>query len=849
MMTSSRQKISLGAVVFLLMLSSVLLVPLRTFFTDADVDVLLSLRGDRDVSKDVLLVYIDSQDIESLGGWPITRDYYGYLIHVLHNAGARVIALDVLFSTENSHYPEYDKDLSHFARIAGNVCLPFAFSHLADEVTLNGAAYLLGDAPHYPFAMLESSLAGMGFGNLADETVARHSLLAAVQRDSVVPSLGLECARQFLFGKNSKLLIEKNRIIISADSGRVVIPTDARHRIRLNHFGALDRLQSMSLIDLFQTYQKSPDSLHVQGKLVFIGVIAPGAAPIKTTPLLSSFPATLIHLTAAENIIAQNYIRTPSALLLALIILIFIAATIFCLARQVRRILIYVIVICVYILGAVLLFKLSARALPLLQPLFASLLSAALLLVLAYRNRKKNDLHIQKQYANEISSKEQQLADARKSMQQLKNQMADEKARTAESDSAAKQQLETREKEIAQLQKELRDMNAAAEKAPPVAHETFPNIIRASKSPLNHVLDLVIKVAPNDIPVLISGETGAGKEMIAQAIHTSGSRAGKPFIAVNCGALPETLLESELFGHEKGAFTGASSRRLGRFELADNGTLFLDEITETSVNFQAKLLRVLQENTFERLGGEKTIHVNVRIITASSKNIAAQVATGLFREDLFYRLNGFPIDLPPLRDRRHDIPLLAHHFLEKYQYEKLSLSEHAMQLLQNYGWPGNVREVENVIRRAAILAQSDGRNLIQEIDLPHSLSADLNGAVAYRSFDEHVLETLRALKFTHSSINQAAKTLGEKDRGTITGYFRGLCFQHLVNADFDIDKAAATLAGCDEPDVISRVKAKINHYLDGAKKSQKREAAFKGLPKIYHPYLDQIIKFGMSGNS
>ena len=841
MMINTRQKISVGAVVFILLLAGVLVRPINNFFTNADVDILFALRGDRNASKDVYFIYVDSQDIDALGGWPITRDYWGYLIHVLHNAGAGVIALDVLFSTENSRYPEYDKDLSRFAQIAGNVCLPLAFSHLEDNVTLNDAVFLLGDAPHFPFALLDSSIAGRGFSNLADESVARHSLLTVVHHDSIVPSLGLECARRFLFGDQAKLLVKKNRLVISADSGKVVIPTDAQHQIRLNHFGALDRLQSMSLIDVLQTLQESPDSPQLKGKLVFVGVIAPGAAPIKTTRLLSSFPATLIHLTAAENIITQNYIRTPSALFLTLLLFLVIGATLFGTARKLRRIICYFVVIVVYISGAVLLFKTSAFALPLLQPLAASLFSVTTLFIFSFRTQRKQNQKEQEQHAHAMAAKQQQVAEAQNTLKKLQEQLADAKVRTAESAQAAHDQIKAGEKEIAKLQAELRDMNAVKEKMTAAPFEEFPHIIRAPKSPMNHALDLVLKVAPNDISVLISGETGAGKEMIARAVHASSPRAGGPFIAVNCGALPETLLESELFGHEKGAFTGATSRRLGRFELADNGTLFLDEITETSANFQAKLLRVLQEKTFERLGGEKTISVNVRIIAASSNNITARVSEGLFREDLFYRLNGFPIDLPPLRERRIDIPFLVHFFLNKYQHQKLFVSERALELLQNYGWPGNVRELENVIRRAAILAHSDGRTLIQATDLPRSLSVDLSGAVAYRSFDEHVLETLRALKFSHSSINQAAKALGEKDRGTITGYLRGLCFQYLVNSNFDIDAAAARLAGSDEPEVIARVKAKMNHYLDGAK-SRKKEATLKGLPKFYHAYLEMIYK-------
>ncbi|AET66269.1 response regulator with CheY-like receiver, AAA-type ATPase, and DNA-binding domains [Desulfosporosinus orientis DSM 765] len=221
------------------------------------------------------------------------------------------------------------------------------------------------------------------------------------------------------------------------------------------------------------------------------------------------------------------------------------------------------------------------------------------------------------------------------------------------------------------------------------------------------VKQLVERVALTPATVLVQGESGTGKEMVAHAVHTLSPRAKGPFIRVNCAALTETLLESELFGHEKGAFTGAHARKIGRFELADTGTLFLDEISELSFNVQAKLLRVLQERTFERVGGEKTIKVDVRIIAATNRNLLAEVEDGRFRADLYYRLNVFPIAIPPLRERREDIPCLVEHFLEKLRnYGQIkTLSPIVLTQLMAYDWPGNVRELENVIERMVIVSQ------------------------------------------------------------------------------------------------------------------------------------------------
>jgi len=235
----------------------------------------------------------------------------------------------------------------------------------------------------------------------------------------------------------------------------------------------------------------------------------------------------------------------------------------------------------------------------------------------------------------------------------------------------------------------------------------FENIIGHSP-PMLKVFDLIRQVAKWNTTVLIRGESGTGKEVVANSIHFNSGCAGGPFLKLNCAALPDTLLESELFGHEKGAFSGAVSQRKGRFELADNGTLFLDEIGEISASFQAKLLRVLQEGEFERVGGSTTIKVNVRIIAATNRNLEEEVTKGAFREDLYYRLNVMPIQMPPLRDRTEDIPQLSEFLLNRISEQQggrpLEIKESAIRLLMKHNWPGNVRELANRLERAAIMS-------------------------------------------------------------------------------------------------------------------------------------------------
>ena len=253
--------------------------------------------------------------------------------------------------------------------------------------------------------------------------------------------------------------------------------------------------------------------------------------------------------------------------------------------------------------------------------------------------------------------------------------------------------------------------------------------ILGSSGALQRTLDVVRKVARSSTTVLVRGETGTGKELIAGAIHHNSQRASRSFVKVNCAALQENLLESELFGHEKGAFTGADKQRIGRFEQADGGTLFLDEVGDMSANTQAKILRVLQEHELERLGGTRTIRVDVRLIAATNRNLAAMVANGRFREDLYYRLNVVSIEMPPLRERKEDIPSLAQSFVQRFRTELKKPLEgihpEALKQLMRHHWPGNIRELENTIERAALMAE--GRTITPDDlrigDLPSSAEA------------------------------------------------------------------------------------------------------------------------------
>ena len=303
-------------------------------------------------------------------------------------------------------------------------------------------------------------------------------------------------------------------------------------------------------------------------------------------------------------------------------------------------------------------------------------------------------------------------------------------------------------------------------------------------SPAMHEIYMVVgRSAQTDATVLITGETGTGKELVAHVIHSNSTYRGGPLVKVNCAALPETLLESELFGHEKGAFTNALTQRKGRFELAHKGSIFLDEIGEMSLSTQRKLLRVLQEREFERVGGSLPIKVDTRVIAATNKNLEVEVDAGRFREDLYYRLNVIRINMPPMRDRREDIPLLVEHFLDKHRYsasaQPARISEEALQLLVKHEWPGNVRELENTVQRAVVMSQGG------VITSDHILLSSFN--------DRHLIDVARLVREN----TPLAEILGQVEKLALT--------EALQTNDGDRSQASRSL-GLDRPVFYEKLK-------------------------------------------
>ncbi len=855
---SRKNIIILITIFFIFSLCTTLPLPWNEPINDAIIDLQFQIRGDRAISEEIIFIFIGDEDIDALGGWPISRDYYSYLIHILQSQKARVIGLDVLFSKPDNNHPEFDRILSDFIKSAGNICLPFTFSELILPENMgksDSLSLLKGKNITLTLKALLKNSAAKGFSNFELESIIRRAPLVVQFNDEVLFSFGLELARLYLNDQYPAGINPQGLELTDPKGNKYLIPTDNLGRIRLNHFGDIENIQAISLVDLLDHYRENKNIIDLKDKLVIAAVTASGIANLKTTPLSSTLPASLIHATIAENCVQQNFLVEIPVIWSWLIILIstVLAFVVSRLSRFLLRIVLATGIILLSFLISMTLFTFANLIISGFYPLLTFTITFTTFRVQQRKQHAILDASLKLLFNEQINLKEKELEETKIKFADLEAELT----KTARLSDQTYQLAIERNDTILQLEKELNDLKTySIPKVQPV-HIEFTEIIHSDDSPMKSILDLVTKIRSDDIPVLIMGETGTGKEMIAQAIHQTSYRKNAPFVAINCGALSETLLESELFGHEKGSFTGAQTRRKGRFEIADGGTIFLDEITETSPAFQARLLRVLQEKTFERLGGEDTIHTDIRIIAATNKKIMEEMESGRFRSDLFYRLNGFPITLPSLKERKGDIPLLVMHFLKKYKFESLNgFSDRAMEILQSYHWPGNVRELENSVRRSAILAQSENRKLVQETDLPEEMSITdpiLAMQTIHIPLEQQILEMLQRMNFSHTAISQTAKALGNRDRGTITEYFRGICFEQLVKTNFNLEETARKIAGTSEESVIKKVDVKINEYLNNLKSQLFDEdsikegkeilpAAFKGLPKKYHTYLKRVFE-------
>ena len=828
------------------------------------------LRGRLQADSNIVIVYIDNDAIRDMGR-PVRRNFYALMVKALTDLQVKVIGIEVMFEEPGAEYPEYDELLATTIAKAQRVVLPSYFAFVSDIEESGGRRRndLRFDFPgvigvdwegrdfHQPLQIFLSGSAGIGHLNLENDTDIP---LFVRGENGVVPAFGMELLRVFKGAGRPEIVFGNGTVTIGSSTQFVVGDDAIAH---LNFPGPINSFRAYPFLEVLRSYDAirvdRVTSVPVQllkDKIVLISVVAEDHSVYLTTPVASRYPSIGLHATFLDNALQSRFLRYPGGTFLYLLSFLLglscVGAILF-LKSPIDKVVACGILV-VFCLASAMLFRSAAYVLPVTPPLFTGLIGtvAALFYQQRLAGAAVHALQAEKDaIAEELRNKESRVKEIEGELLQL------EAAKSADRTAELLEEIRRYKAEIHALSSRADDM----EEFPVIADETgdtrgeYEGIIYGRSGPMGPVIAFVGKIADNNAPVLILGESGTGKELVARAIHARSSRAGGPFIAVNCGALSENLLESELFGHERGAFTGAVKDRLGRFELADGGTIFLDEIGEVTEAFQLKLLRVLQEGELERVGGTRTIKVDVRVLAATNKDLKEQVKLKRFREDLFYRLNVLAVSLPPLRERRDDIPLLTRHFLGR-EGGDIRVSRNVMNALQAYPWQGNIRELESILTRCVLMARADDRTLISLKDLTEEVVAATQGKIA---LEDQVLESLREKGFSRSSVSDTAEELGGLSRGTVAEYLRGHCLKAFVENGFRIELATKHVSLSSDTEVNDRLRKKVLEYLSNIAEASDPSQSWddvmaalkpktKNLPQRFHPYVEKVAEAYYKGS-
>jgi transcriptional regulator with GAF, ATPase, and Fis domain/CHASE2 domain-containing sensor protein len=824
------------------------------------------IRGSVQPDSNIVVVYIDDAAVRVMG-WPLRRNFQALMLSALTDLKVRAVGIELLFEDPRPEYPEYDDLLARMIAVAPPTVLTSYFDSLTLSPQLPGNVEAqnrgefsfpaVDDPPHRgsgfhaPLENFGKAATGIGHVNFDDRGGVPLFILS---EKGIVPAFGFELVRVFSGAGRATVQSDGSEASMKMWGQRYRWAL-ANGEAKLNFPGSLRSFNAYPFLEVLRAYDGARRELsttvpisRLRGKIVLIGVAAEGRGVVFSTPVDPRLPAIGMHATLVDNLLQSRLLRRGGVLLALLISLatgVLCGGALLFLRSPWDRICPAVVMVLLLIVSY-LLFARFALMIPVIAPALAGTVTMVAAGIARHRviRRKVESLTAEKETVlNALHDKEARLA-------MLERQFLDAQVdRSSEQVRDLVEEIKKYKAEIRALSSRADDMEPSSPVVAAIAVEAFEGIVYHSNGPMSDVINFVKKIAPSDAPVLILGESGTGKELIARAIHNHSERKSKAFIAVNCGALTETLLESELFGHEKGAFTGAVREKPGRFELADNGTIFLDEIGEVSEGFQLKLLRVLQEGELERVGGTRTVKVNVRVVAATNKDLKERVKSRMFRDDLYYRLNVLTVSIPPLRDRRDDIQLLALHFLAR-QGGGLRVSRNVMDVLQDYPWPGNVRELESAVRRGALLAKADKRSMLTMKDLPDELAS---AASSRFPVQDQVLEMIRELGFSRSAVTETAAALGGLNRGTVAEYLRGESLKTFVDQQYDLERAVKHLSLSTDPAVNERVRKRYLEYLgnivegldtslpwDSARGVLRTKA--KNLPQRYHVYLEQCAE-------
>ena len=763
------------------------------------------IAGERQPDSSIIIIHLTENDLEQIGPWPIKRSYYALLLQNLNQLKVKKVGVEIFFSAKFASQSVYDRVLQNELEKFDNITL----SSVAGVITENNDQYST-DSLSFPSPKLLNETINSGHTNFIRE-------------------YGIVIPLNIKYGQ-----VSEKALSLSLFNEKLTVPD-----IKINFVSGWNKFSNYSFIEFMQMVQENNSRLKLfEDKIVLIGISDKQLSSGISTIFDENIPGAALHAFALDNLINDRYTlkdfydySIPVLIALSLAFIWLLSS-----ARLYWK-LISVFLIMILLMAVCRIFNLELAYSYFFFPAFAHFIFDVYQSVTESKEKISVYFNETEVLKNLVAQKEKQLIQLEKDLNV--------------SESGNSNLLLDKIKELQRSITILKESEDDLKEIVLNNAESFDNfygiVYRSTK--MQQVIELIKKAAPTDATILITGESGTGKELVVNAVHQLSKRNAARLVSVNCAALAESLLESELFGHVKGAFTGALNDKVGKFEQADKGTIFLDEIGETSENFQVKLLRVLQTGEFDKVGSEKTSKVDVRIIAATNKDLKKLIKENKFREDLYYRLNVINIHLDPLRERKEDIEVLITHFLidEKINYQ-ISLA--ANKALINNDWKGNVRELESIIKRAKVFCQTENRTLIQLNDLPKEIVE----TVKY-GFDEMVLESLRSKKFSHSSINETAKELGNVNRTLVSENFRGYSLKCFVESKFEIDKSVKTISQTDDHEINSKVRSKLETWLANIKKDidksesddfnnvkSELSSKYKNLPQKFHIYLDEVIK-------
>lgn len=872
------------------------------------IDMRFVFRGEIDTDSSLVMIDADDASAKKYGNWPWDRSIHAKIIEYLKAADVAVVTYDILFAHPQD--PETDARLISASHSIGNVVFPVAISltqgdspilEKRPELSVLWESRLAADEGDNLFSSdkaifpLPDLIGKERLGHIATnrdiDGVVRRVPLIVRHQGKLLPSLAFQAVLNFFKVPHSNIRFTGSSLVVSGvalpgenTTRELIIPVDSKGQMLINFAGKWEstfkHASFASVLSLGEN--ASQEGLEdLTGKLILIANTLSGS-DIKSIPFERSFPGAGVHANIINTILTRKFLRETSPAFNALMILLLSLATSRILAtrQHVRKMGTVFILAGGYIGLGILLFH-AGVVLELFLPMVSIVITSLLVSVYQSTAEKKiaDALLVEKQHiesriasvSNELSGKEKELKQTLNMLNDLEHGLMEDKKQEevqfrkihelqTNLESITKQKLKLQE-EHDELEKIFFDLNidSTLELSPfkgefeQIREECMDaGIVTQNRKVLETFL-ILKQFAPVPSPVMILGESGTGKELFARALHNLSQRKSESFVPVNMGAIPKDLIESELFGHTKGAFTGAINDKKGKFALADKGTIFLDEIGDTSLEAQVKLLRVLQEKEVQPIGGN-LFTIDTRVVAATHQKLENLIQDGRFREDLFYRLNALTVHLPPLRERKEDIPFLVRHFVHKYSMaygrNLEGVSEQAMKKLMAHEWKGNIRELENVIQRGITLAKGD---LVQEKDLglvPKDTPLRIRerkSSLRTGVDDEFLLNSLRQNNF---EINETAADLN-MSRNTVSSRFKGICFELLIKNDLDRQQVAQDICADDPGQNI--VHQKIVEYHENLIKTvqgfnNEAEAVSevlkrsKNIPIQYHPAIRELVQ-------